>query len=76
MSATYSCAVSTAPGAAPDDAKLHHVKDKSGRTVKFQNAYPSFGRWRDISLPRSLFIFFRYVSSLGASPVIRHYKVV
>jgi hypothetical protein len=50
------------PGVTPDDAKAHHVKDKSGRLVRFKNPFPSFGRWKDFSNIRAGFIFFRYVS--------------
>jgi hypothetical protein len=59
---TYSCTVSTEIGAALDDAKAHYVKDKSGRLVLFQNPFPSFGRWKDLSNIRAGFIFLRYVS--------------
>lgn len=63
----YDCIVKTEPGPAPEDArvKAHHVKDKSGETVSFVNALPSFGRWKDISLFRAGCIFFRYVVSLN-----------
>jgi hypothetical protein len=61
----YDCILTTQPGQALDDAKAktHHVKDKSGDTVGFVNALPSFGRWKDISPLRTGFMFFRYYLS-------------
>ncbi|TVY55459.1 N-acyl-phosphatidylethanolamine-hydrolyzing phospholipase D [Lachnellula cervina] len=65
---TYSCTVSTKPGAAPEDSKLHHVKDQSGKLISFQNPFPSYGRWKDISLFKAGLIYFRYKAE-GKLPV-------
>ena len=59
---TYNLTVSIEPGAAPDDAKAHHVTDKSGRLVKFKNPFPSYGWAADVSLLRAGIFYFRYVS--------------
>ncbi|KAI0477697.1 Metallo-hydrolase/oxidoreductase [Xylariaceae sp. FL0804] len=43
MMAGYACTVAQRPSEKPafDDAKAHHVKDRRGNTVKFQNPHPS-----------------------------------
>ncbi|KAL1858095.1 hypothetical protein Daus18300_010096 [Diaporthe australafricana] len=56
----YSCTVSVQPGAAPEDAKAHHLKDKHGQLVRFQNPFPSYGHWRDETFLRGLYNFIRY----------------
>ncbi|KAI4866444.1 beta-lactamase superfamily domain-containing protein [Hypoxylon rubiginosum] len=56
----YSFSVSARPGVAPEDSKAHHFKDDRGQLVRYENPFPSYGHWRDISLPRALLIFARY----------------
>ncbi|PHH61183.1 hypothetical protein CDD81_706 [Ophiocordyceps australis] len=60
---TYRCSVSTAPGPAPEHGKAHHVKNQSGQLVRFENPFPSFGRWKDISLFRAGLIYLGCVSA-------------
>lgn len=40
--AAYTCTVSVQAGKAPEDAKAHHVKDKSGRLVIFSRISHSY----------------------------------
>lgn len=57
--ASYTCTVSVQAGEAPEDAKAHHVKDKFGRLVSFENPNPSYGIFRDLSLIQGLSMFLR-----------------
>ncbi|ROW04827.1 hypothetical protein VMCG_04863 [Cytospora schulzeri] len=59
MIPTYTCTVSTEPGKAPEDAKAHHIKDKNGRFLRFNNPYPSFGIFTNISFFQGLSMYFR-----------------
>lgn len=65
MTSNYTCtvSVSTEAGNAPEDAKAHHVKDKKGRLVSFENPNPSFGIFRDISFTQGLSMFLRYANT-------------
>lgn len=56
---SYTCTVSVQVGRAPEDAKAHHVKDKSGRLVSFENPNPSYGIFRDLSFVQGLSMFLR-----------------
>lgn len=56
---SYTCTVSVQAGRAPEDAKAHHVMDKSGQLVSFENPYPSFGIFRDLSFVQGVFMFLR-----------------
>lgn len=57
--AAYTCTVSVQAGRAPEDAKAHHVKDKSGRLVSFENPNPSFGIFKDLPFIQGLSMFLR-----------------
>ncbi|KAK2600872.1 hypothetical protein N8I77_010376 [Diaporthe amygdali] len=56
---SYTCTVSVQAGKAPEDAKAHHVNDKTGRLVSFQNPTPSYGIFRDMPLIHGLSMYFR-----------------
>lgn len=56
---SYTCIVSVQAGRAPEDAKAHHVKDKSGQLVSFENPHPSFGIFQDLSFVQGVFMFLR-----------------
>lgn len=60
-SSTYTCTVTTQPGTAPEDGKAHHVRDKKGRLVSFENPHPSFGIFRTLTFVQGLSMYFRYV---------------
>lgn len=66
---SYTCTVSVQAGKAPEDAKAHHVNDKTGRLVSFQNPTPSYGIFRNMPLIQGLSMYFRYVG-----PVARDLK--
>lgn len=68
---TYSCTVSVQPGAAPEDAKAHHLKNKQGQLVRFQNPFPSYGHWRDETFLRGLYNFLRYVCPVLLASLLR-----
>jgi hypothetical protein len=57
----YSPTVLAHPGVAPEDAKAHHLRDKHGQLVRFQNPFRSYGHWRDHAFLRGLYNFLRYV---------------
>ncbi|KUI62478.1 N-acyl-phosphatidylethanolamine-hydrolyzing phospholipase D [Cytospora mali] len=71
MNSYSSTVVSKEPSAAPDDAKAHHIKDHSGTTIRFQNPFPSFGRWGDVSFIRGAGICLRFLPSRGSGSSLR-----
>lgn len=55
----YTCTVSVQAGKAPEDAKAHHVRDKSGRVVSFENPNPSFGIFKDLTFIQGISMYIR-----------------